>query len=248
MADSSLLEEVRANGSSPGHVALVMDGNGRWARRRGRRREAGHRAGLLALGRAVEAALASEVEMLTVFAFSDQNWARPTREVAALLGLLELHLVRAGPDLLRKGVSVRVVGDLPRIPPRLRGRLRRVVRETREGDRMWLNVALAYGGRSEIVRAARELAERTARGALLPSEIDENSFAEGLYTSGMPDPDLLIRTSGESRISNFLLWQSAYTELYFTPVLWPDFSEDDFFRAVLAYQHRERRFGKVFVP
>jgi undecaprenyl diphosphate synthase len=230
----------------PRHVAVIMDGNGRWAERRGRSRASGHRAGMLAAGRAVDAALAAGVEVLTLFAFSDENWRRPSAEVSALMAGLELQLRRGVEDgLRRRGVAVRVLGDLGRLSPRQRDAVARLVERTRGGDSLALNIALSYGGRAEIARAARRLAERVERGTLTASEIDEVLVAASLDTAGLPDPDLLIRTSGEQRISNFMLWQIAYAELHFSPVLWPDFTQDHFQAALREYGERERRFGLV---
>ena len=245
-APSGLLDEIRRDGGIPRHVAIIMDGNGRWAVGRNRSREFGHRAGMIAAGRAINAALSARVPVLTLFAFSEENWRRPTVEVAALLAGLELQL-RGGIDdsLRKKRVAVRVLGDLGRLSPRQRAAIARVVERTRGGSSLQLNVALSYGARSEIVRAARRLAERVERGTLTAAEIDEELVAANLDTAGLPDPDLLIRTSGELRISNFLLWQIAYTELHFSPVLWPDFTHRHFYEAIRAYQLRERRFGRV---
>ena len=230
----------------PRHVAVIMDGNGRWAERRGRSRAFGHRAGMLAAGRAVDAALAAGVEVLTLFAFSDENWRRPSAEVSALMAGMELQLRRGVEDgLRRRGVAVRVLGDLGRLSPRQRDAVARLVERTRGGESLALNVALSYGGRAEIARAARRLAERVERGTLTAEEIDEVLVAASLDTAGLPDPDLLIRTSGEQRISNFMLWQIAYAELHFSPVLWPDFTRDHFQAAVREYGARERRFGQV---
>ena len=240
------MTDLAATGPIPGHVAIIMDGNGRWARDRARSREFGHRAGMIAAGRTVDAALAAGVPVLTLFAFSDENWRRPTTEVSALLSGLELQL-RRGVEvgLRRKGVAVRVLGELGRLPPRQRTAITNVVEGTRGGDRLRLNVALSYGARSEIVRAARRIAECVERGSLAAGEIDETLLAANLDTAGLPDPDLLIRTSGELRVSNFLLWQIAYAELHFTPVLWPDFTQTHFSEAIAAYQRRERRYGGV---
>ena len=230
----------------PRHVAVIMDGNGRWAERRGRSRAAGHRAGMLAAGRAVDAALAAGVEVLSLFAFSDENWSRPSGEVSALMAGLELQLRRGVEDgLRRRGVAVRVLGDLARLSPRQREAVARLVDRTRGGERLALNVALSYGGRTEIARAARRLAERVERGTLTAGEIDEDLVAASLDTAGLPDPDLLIRTSGEQRISNFMLWQIAYAELHFSPVLWPDFGQEHFETALREYGARERRYGQV---
>jgi len=244
MADD-LLQQIRLNGAVPRHVAVIMDGNGRWARERGRPREFGHRAGMRAVRDAVEAAADAGVEVLTLFAFSQENWHRPQGEVAALMALLELYVRKERRELKEKGVEVHAVGELHLLGPRTRAAIESIVEHTRGGTRLRLNLAISYGSRTEIVRAARRLAERVREGTLMPGEIDETLFAGELYTPGEPDPDLLIRTSGELRISNFMLWQLAYTELYVTPVLWPDFTREHFYAALLEYQRRERRFGRV---
>ncbi|HEX2093665.1 MAG TPA: isoprenyl transferase [Longimicrobiaceae bacterium] len=242
---SDLLHQIRLHGHIPRHVAVIMDGNGRWARERGRPREFGHRAGMAAVREAVEGATGAGVEILTLFAFSQENWHRPRGEVSALMSLLELYVRREQRELREKGVEVHAIGDLDQLGPRTRRALEGIVEHTRGGTRMRLNLAVSYGARSEIVRAARALAERVRVGTLAAEEIDEELFASELYTSDIPDPDLLIRTSGEFRISNFMLWQLAYTEMYVSPVLWPDFSREHFFGAILDYQRRERRFGRV---
>ena len=229
----------------PRHVAIIMDGNGRWARERGRPREFGHRAGMAAVRESVEGAIELGIEVLTLFAFSQENWERPPGEVSALMSLLELYVRKEARDLKAKGVEVRAMGSLERLGPRTRTSLEGIVEHTRGGTELVLNLAISYGSRREITDAARRLAERVARGTLLPEEIDESLFASALYTPDIPDPDLLIRTSGELRISNFMLWQLAYTELHITPVLWPDFTRDHLTAAVEDYQRRDRRFGRV---
>ena len=242
---SDLLQQIRLHGHVPRHVAIIMDGNGRWARERGRPREFGHRAGMTAVRQAVEGAIDAGVEYLTLFAFSQENWHRPRGEVSALMALLELYVRREQRELKEKGVEVRAVGDLSRLGPRTRRALEGIVEHTRGGSKLQLNLAVSYGARAEIVRAAQVLAERARAGTLAPEEIDEELFASELYNPGDPDPDLLIRTSGENRISNFMLWQLAYTELHITPVLWPDFGREHLFDAIRDFQRRERRFGRV---
>jgi undecaprenyl diphosphate synthase len=242
---SDRLASLRLNGDIPRHVAIIMDGNGRWARTRGRPREFGHRAGMSAVREAVEGAIEAGIEVLTLYAFSQENWKRPAGEVTALMGLLELYVRRESRELRARGVEVRTMGRLEQLGPRTRAALEGIVDATAGGPNLRLNLAISYGGRGEIVDAARRLAERVARGTLVPEEIDESLFGDHLYTADCPDPDLLIRTSGEQRISNFMLWQLAYTELHITPVLWPDFGREQFFEAVLDYQRRERRFGRV---
>jgi undecaprenyl diphosphate synthase len=242
---SDLLHHIRLSGEVPRHVAIIMDGNGRWARERSRPREFGHRAGMRAVREAVEAAVDAGVEVLTLFAFSQENWHRPAGEVSALMALLELYVRKERRELKEKGVEVRVIGDMDRLGPRTRGALEGMVEHTAGGRKMRLNLAISYGSRAEITRAARMLAERVRNGTLVPEEIDEDLFASQLFTADVPDPDLLIRTSGELRISNFMLWQLAYTELHISQVLWPDFTREHLFGAILDFQRRERRFGRV---
>ena len=242
---TDLLDQIRLHGHVPRHVAIIMDGNGRWARERGRPREFGHKAGMTSVRDAVEGATDAGVEVLTLFAFSQENWHRPRGEVSALMSLLQLYVRREQRELKEKGVEVHAIGDLARLGPRTRRALEGIVEHTAGGTRMRLNLAVSYGSRGEIVRAAQRLAERVRAGTLAPEEIDEAAFASELYTARDPDPDLLIRTSGEHRISNFMLWQLAYTELHMTPVLWPDFRREHLFQAIRDFQRRERRFGRV---
>jgi undecaprenyl diphosphate synthase len=242
-----LLEQVRANGAVPRHVAVIMDGNGRWARERGLPRPLGHRAGMKAVREAVEGALAAGIDVLTLFAFSDENWQRPQPEISALMELLEEYIAREVAELRGQGVAVHVLGDRTRLVPGARVAVERAERETRAGTKLALNLCISYSSRAELARAARLLAEEVLKGVRRLEEIDEAALAAKLYTAPWSDPDLLIRTSGEYRLSNFLLWQLAYTELYVTPVMWPDVTRRDLFQAILDYQRRERRFGKVSV-
>jgi undecaprenyl diphosphate synthase len=242
---SELLDQLKLDGDVPRHVAIIMDGNGRWARERGQPREFGHRAGMKAVRETIEGSVEAGVPILTLFAFSQENWHRPAGEVQALMSLLELYVRREAKELRGQGVEVRVLGELDRLGAAPRRAVDRIVEYTRGGSALKLNIALSYGARAEIVRAARQLAERVRRGSLLPAEIDEELFSSELFTAGFPDPDLLVRTSGEFRISNFMLWQLAYTELHVSPVLWPDFSREHLFAAIRDYQRRERRFGRV---
>ncbi len=227
----------------PRHVAIIMDGNGRWAQLRGLSRLEGHRAGREALRRTLQAARECGVEVLTLYAFSTENWRRPPYEVQGLMDLLLETLEVEAPELERNGVRLRVSGFLEEMPGSVRAALDRVIDQTRGNTAITLNLALNYGGRRELVEAARRLARRVAAGALHPDAIDEALLAQHLLAPDLPDPDLLIRTGGEQRLSNFLLWQAAYAELYFTAVHWPDFQKADFFEAVKAYQGRTRRFG-----
>lgn len=229
----------------PTHIAIIMDGNGRWAKSRGLPRFRGHSAGMQSVRKVVEAAVEIGVSYLTLYAFSQENWQRPAAEVTALMRLLQHYVRKERDELIRQGVRVRVFGNLDRLTPGARNAVDHIEERTAGGTRMQLNLMISYGSRDEIVRAARSIAGKVARGELAVEAIDDDVFASELYTAGIPDPDLLIRTSGEMRISNFLLWQLAYTELYITPTLWPDFRREDLMRAIHEYQKRERRFGRV---
>jgi undecaprenyl diphosphate synthase len=226
----------------PGHVAVIMDGNGRWAEQRGLSRVEGHNAGSASVREVVEAAARLGFKFLTLYAFSRENWKRPRPEVGRLWRLLREYLGKEDRLLAENDIRLRVIGRRDGIPRPVLRELERVEALTRENGRMTLVVALNYGGRSEIVDAARQILEE---GRIGPGDLDEENFAAHLYTGGIPDPDLLIRTSGELRVSNFLLWQIAYTEIYVTPVLWPDFRRRHLIEAVLEYQKRNRRFGDV---
>ncbi len=227
----------------PRHVAIIMDGNGRWAKRQGLLRVRGHLAGAESVRVVVRLARRLGIEYLTLYTFSEENWQRPTTEIRALMNLLFRYLRQELKEMQQNQIVLRAIGDLQRLPEKMRTALTQTEEATREDARMTLVLALSYGGRSEIVRAARSLAEDLAAGRLRPEDINQESLSSRLYTADIPDPDLLIRTSGEYRLSNFLLWQTAYTELYFTDTLWPDFREEDFIKALLEYQQRDRRFG-----
>jgi undecaprenyl diphosphate synthase len=227
----------------PRHVAIIMDGNGRWAKRRGMLRVRGHLEGVESVRVVVRLARRLGLEYLTLYAFSDENWQRPATEIRALMNILLRFMRKELAELKQNQILLRAIGDLQRLPENVQRELVWAEEATREGARMTLSLALSYGGRSEIVHAAQSLAQDLLAGKLRPEEITPESFSSRLYTAGMPDPDLLIRTSGEYRLSNFLLWQTAYTELYFTDTLWPDFREDEFIKALQEYQHRDRRFG-----
>ncbi len=242
-----LLRRIRLQGAVPAHIAIIMDGNGRWARERSLPRPLGHAAGMAAVREAIEGCLDADVGVVTLFAFSQENWQRPADEIDALMQLLEEYIAKEVAELRERGVRVNVLGDVSRLQSGARAALDRIVRETADGTRLDLNLCISYGSRAELVRAARLLGEEVEAGRLHPAEIDEAAIARRLYTARWPDPDLLIRTSGEMRISNFLLWQLAYAELYVTPVLWPDFTRRDLFEAILAFQRRDRRFGRVSV-
>jgi len=225
----------------PRHVAIIMDGNGRWARSRGLPRVAGHRAGTENLRRILRAAAELGIKVLTIYAFSTENWERPQHEVRALMGLVEHVIDNEIDELNESGVKIRHVGRTQGLSPRLLDKIRHAQELTKQNSRLVLNVALNYGGRAEIVDAVREI---VAEG-LPPEEIDESIISRHLLTAGLPDPDLVIRTGGEMRLSNFLVWQSAYAEFYSTPTFWPDFDRNELHKALLAYQQRDRRFGRL---
>ncbi|MBM9401352.1 di-trans,poly-cis-decaprenylcistransferase [Gluconacetobacter azotocaptans] len=228
---------------APAHVAVIMDGNGRWAAARGLPRVAGHRAGAEAVRRCIRAAITRGVGCLTLYAFSSENWRRTPDEVADLTALLRYYLRHKVAELCREGVRIRVIGDLSRFDPDVRDEARRAEEQTAANTKLTLVLALSYGGRADIVQAAMRLAFAARSGAIDPGELDEALFSRFLLTADIPDPDLIIRTSGECRLSNFLLWQSAYAELIFIETLWPDFDERHFDAALETFARRERRFG-----
>ncbi len=241
---AGLREKLLERGNLPSHVAIIMDGNGRWARQRGLDRVQGHEAGVRAVRRVVEAAGEVGVEVLTLYVFSQENWKRPLSEVRSLMQLLAETVEREVDDLDRNGVRLRITGDLSEVLPEPRRGLQRAVDQTASNEGLVLNLALNYGSRREILRGVERLvAQRLATGRTGP--VSQEEFESYLLTADLPDPDLLIRTSGEQRISNFLLWQIAYAEIYFTETLWPDFGEEAFYRALLDYTGRERRFGRT---
>jgi undecaprenyl diphosphate synthase len=242
--EDELREWIRAR-PLPRHVAIIMDGNGRWATRRGLPRVAGHREGVKAVRAVVRAAGELGIECLTLYAFSSENWNRPAAEVATLMALLERSIDRELPDLMARNVRFRVIGRPHGVPPAVQRGIDRVVERTAGNTGLTLVMAFNYGARDELVDACRRLAGEVQAGRLRPEDIDESRVAAALYTSGLPDPDLLIRTSGEMRLSNFLLWQVAYTELWVTKTLWPDFGARELCLAVADFQRRHRRFGGV---
>lgn len=227
----------------PRHIAIIMDGNGRWAKARHLPRVEGHRNAVKTVRDVVEACGELEIEALTLYAFSTENWKRPGFEVRALMRLLREQLRKQTEELNENNVQLRVIGQIDRLPKTVRRELENSIELTKNNTGLVLNLALNYGGRQEIVQAVHKIAYAVKNGSLGLDEINEEQFANCLYTSNLPDPDLLIRTSGEMRISNFLLWQLAYSELYITPVLWPDFTRRDLFIAIVDYQKRNRRFG-----
>ncbi|MBW1879718.1 MAG: isoprenyl transferase [Deltaproteobacteria bacterium] len=232
-------------GPVPRHVAIIMDGNGRWAQRRGLPRTAGHEAGAKSVRKVVRACGKLGVEVLTLYSFSTENWSRPEAEVAALMGLLEHYLRNEVDELMDRGVSLRAIGQVERLPPIVQQLLADVIAATADNRGLNLVIAVSYGSRAELADAVRQIACEVRDGSLNPEEVGEDTISSRLYTASLPDPDLLVRTSGEMRLSNFLLWQVAYSELYVTDVLWPDFGEEDLTEAFRVFGRRKRRYGKV---
>jgi len=247
LSEDQLLELIDKD-RLPKHVAIIMDGNGRWAELRGLPRIAGHREGIRSVQELVETSMELGIQTLTIYAFSLENWARPAEEIGELMSLLKIYLKKELPTLMKHGIRFRTIGRAHLLPESVRMQIAETEAATRENNRMTLVIALSYGGRSEIVDAVRKVVVERDRTGLSAESIDEKTFSGFLDTAGLADPDLMIRTSGESRISNFLLWQLAYTELYFTKTLWPDFRRRNFLQALLDYQRRERRFGLVLEP
>src|SRR5215471_17030139 len=244
LGEVELRERILAN-PLPRHVAIIMDGNGRWATSRGLPRVAGHAEGVKAVRNTVRAAGQIGIEYMTLYAFSSENWNRPSHEVSTLMTLLERSIDRELPELMQRNVRFRVIGRPNGVPFSVSQRIEHVVGATAANTGLTLLMAFNYGGRDELVDAFRALARQVQSGALRPEDIDEVRVSRALYTDGVPDPDLLIRTSGEMRVSNFLLWQIAYTELWMTPTLWPDFGPRELYLAVADFQQRDRRFGRV---
>jgi undecaprenyl diphosphate synthase len=229
----------------PRHIAVIMDGNGRWAKERGLPRREGHRAGAESVREITDACIELGVGYLTLYAFSSENWNRPESEVKALMDLLNRFLTDKEKDLKKQNIRLQAIGQIDRLPEKTRSLLSRIIAETASHDAMTLVLALSYGAREEIVGAARALGDEVAAGTIKPGDIDAEHFAAKLQTAGMPDPDLLIRTSGEMRISNFLLWQISYAEIVIVKKYWPDFRRNDFIEAIREYQRRHRRFGAL---
>ena len=237
-------EQIQAD-RIPQHVAIIMDGNGRWAKRQGLARMFGHRQGVETVHRITEAAAELGISYMTLYAFSTENWNRPKEEVDALMALLVDTIAKETPTLMKNNIRLQTIGDLSRLPQITRERFVACIEETSVNTGLTLVIALSYSARWELIQAARKIATAVKDGHLLVEDINEEIISGYLTTSDMPDPDLLIRTSGELRISNFLLWQLAYSELYFTNCLWPEFTTEEFYRAIVDYQSRERRFGKT---
>ena len=241
LAESGRLDPKRI----PRHIAVIMDGNGRWAQKRALNRVKGHEKGLEAVRTVIRTCRKLGVSTLTLYAFSTENWQRPKLEVAALMSFLKKYLKSERQDMVENGIRLNIIGQKTRLPDNVQTILAETMALTANGNRMLLNLALSYGGRTEITDMTRKIAEAVQNKTLAPDEITEAVVADHLYTAGMDDPDLLIRTSGEMRISNFLLWQIAYAEIVVTPTLWPDFGQEELFAALRQYQARDRRFGKV---
>ena len=229
----------------PQHIAVIMDGNGRWAKKRGLRRENGHREGRKSVKKIVECCVELGIKNLTLYAFSTENWNRPKIEIDFLMQLLFLSLKDELKTLNKNNIKFETIGDLTRLPKKISNYLQKVKLETKKNSKLTLTLALSYGSRNEIVNVVRELSDKVKNNIISSKNIDETVINDHLYTRNLPDVDLLIRTSGEKRISNFLLWQIAYSELYFTKKLWPDFRKKDLYKAIISYQSRERRFGKT---
>lgn len=229
----------------PAHVAIIMDGNGRWARSRDLLRTQGHSEGVNSVNRITRCASDLGIKHLTLYAFSTENWNRPQQEVDALMSLIGWTIRKETPELLKNNVKINLIGDIDRLPPEVKEDLEHGRKQTAECTGLNLNLCLSYSSRWEIINAVKSIAELVSKGDIEPENISEDLFNSFLSTENIPDPDLLIRTGGEKRISNFLLWQAAYSELYFSPILWPDFDNDAFIEALIDYQNRERRFGKT---
>ncbi len=243
--EAQLKQDILLGEDVPRHIAVIMDGNGRWARSRNRPRVFGHLSGRHAVRETVMGCRELGVQVLTLYTFSVENWQRPPAEVSSLMRILQQTLREQRDEMRENGIRLQVVGRMEDLPRAVQNTLAETMDFLGGGRDMLLNLALSYGGRTELTEAARAIAREVRAGTMDPEQVDEAAIAARLYTAGMPDPDLLIRTSGEVRISNFLLWQVAYSEIWVTPVLWPDFRKEHLFRAVLDYQHRERRFGRV---
>ncbi len=229
----------------PAHIAIIMDGNGRWARTRGLPRIAGHREGIKVVRSIVTYCREMGIKVLTMYAFSAENWKRPEFEINALMMFLEEYLQKELKPLMENNIRFMTIGQTDKLPGSVQKWLKKVMKETENNNAMTLNIALSYGGRTEIIDGVRAVTRDVLEGKVSPDDLNIDMFSNYLYTKGLPEPDLMIRTSGETRISNFLLWQIAYAELYFTKTLWPDFTRQDLLMAILDYQHRERRFGMV---
>lgn len=245
MSTQDLINKIKENGNIPSHVAIIMDGNGRWAKAKNRPRVFGHREGVKTVKKIIEAAKEIDVKYLTLYTFSTENWSRPEDEVSTLMQLLVKSLRKELDEMIAKCVRLNTIGDFNMLPKPVRDELNRAIEKTKNNDGIVVTLALSYSGRWEILHAVREISKEIKSGRLSPDDIDEELISRSLLTKDLPDPDLMIRTGGEYRISNFLLWQLAYSELYISNVFWPEFTEECFYNAILDYQNRERRFGKI---
>jgi undecaprenyl diphosphate synthase len=245
VTDLEIQASLKGIGNIPRHIAVIMDGNGRWAKAKGRMRIFGHQAGVESVRDITEACAQLGVEYLTLYTFSTENWSRPGDEVSALMQILVQSLRKETRRLNENDVRLQAIGQIERFPEVCQNELREAIALTKDNKRLQLNLALSYSGRWDITQAVRKIAERARTGEIEPADIDDAMISSELVTAGIPDPDLIIRTSGEMRISNFLLWQLAYSELYITEAFWPDFRRDELYKAIQSYQKRERRFGKV---
>jgi undecaprenyl diphosphate synthase len=229
----------------PIHIAIIMDGNGRWAKKQGKDRIEGHKAGVESVRNAVKASIECGVKYLTLYAFSTENWKRPKEEVDALMELLVFAIEKEVPELMKNNIRLNAIGNLPSLPDKSRQSLYQSIEITKNNTQLTLTLALSYSSKWEITNACKLIAQKVKQGLLNPEDIDESTIQNHLNTADLPDPELIIRTSGEHRISNFLLWQAAYAEFYFTTVYWPEFTKEEFYKAILDFQKRERRFGKT---
>jgi undecaprenyl diphosphate synthase len=244
-SDEQRQRALRERGELPSHIACIMDGNGRWAQERGEARVVGHHEGVASVREITEACAELGIDYLTLYTFSTENWERPDAEINALMELLVRTVEKERSTLMENGVQLQIIGDLSQLPASCQEALRQTKRDTADNERLTLTLALSYSGRWEILQAARDLATKVAEGEIAPEDIDAGLFEDQLDTEGMPDPDLLVRTGGEYRLSNFLLWQSAYTELYITEEFWPEFRRAQLYGAIRSYQDRDRRFGRI---
>ncbi len=245
MKPQTLIDKIKENGKIPSHVAIIMDGNGRWAKAKNRPRVFGHREGVKTVKKIIEAAKEIDIKYLTLYTFSTENWSRPEDEVSTLMQLLVKSLRKELDEMIAKGVRLNTIGDFNMLPKAVRNELNRAIEKTINNDGIIVTLALSYSGRWEILHAIKQIASKVKEGELLPEDIDEQVVSQNLLTKDLPDPDLMIRTGGEYRISNFLLWQLAYSELYISNVFWPEFTEEHFYNAIIDFQNRERRFGKT---
>lgn len=241
---SSALDQIKLD-QIPNHVAIIMDGNGRWAEKQGQMRIMGHHEGVNSVHEVTEAATRLDIKYLTLYTFSTENWNRPKEEIDALMELLVLSIKNETPTLMKNGIRLQTIGDLNQLPSKCKQQLVETVNQTKNNSNVTLILAISYSGRWDILQATKKIAEKVKAGEIDPDTIDESTLNKALNTGQFPNPDLLIRTSGEYRISNFLLWEIAYSEIHFTETLWPDFKKDDFYKAILDYQGRKRRFGKT---